>query len=168
MESEKTSSLDDIQSKNDDFTQSVDNEMSQQQLSNKNSTLKITGILLILVGIFIIVHWIYILITPEFIDSLMNTGIYNNMNITREDIATVYNFCGLLAMGLSFFTIMGGILALKRQMFWFAVIGGIFGIFAIAPLFFFIPNILSLIGVIFVIRSRKDFELTPKDYQRNY
>jgi len=162
MESEK-SALEDIQSKND-FSKSGNNQISQQQLPNKSSTLKIAGVLLILVGIFIIVHWIYILITPDFIDTLMNTGVYNNVNITKEDIATVFNFCGILAIGLSFFTILGGILTLKRQMFWFALIGGILGIFAIAPLFFFIPNILSLLGAIFVLRSRRDFE-QPKTQQ---
>lgn len=156
MESEKSTSVD-IPSKND-YSIPSDGEISQQQLSNISSTLKIGGILLILVGIMIIIHWIYILISPDFIDSLMSTGFYNNMNITKEDIATVFNSCGILAIGLSFFTILGGILTLKRQMFWFALIGGIFGIFAIAPLFFFIPNILSLIGAIFVLRSRRDFE----------
>jgi uncharacterized membrane protein YdcZ (DUF606 family) len=140
-----------------DLTPSDNNYDLNPQYSKKSSMPKIAGILLILAGIFIIVHWMYITTSPDFIDVLMSTGVYNNMNITSEDLVAVFNFCGILAAGLSLFTIIGGILSLQRRMFWFTVIGGIVGIFAIAPLFFFIPNIVSLIGVILVIRSRKEF-----------
>jgi hypothetical protein len=165
VESEKPT-LEDIQTKynvtNPDF-----DATSQQQVPHSTSSLKIGGILLILVGISIIIHWIYFLVTPDFLNAIMSTGVYNNTNITRQDITTVYNFCGTLAIGLSLFTILGGILAIRKQMFWLSLIGGILGIFAIAPLFLFIPNIISLIGVILVLRARKDFLLPPKISERN-
>ena len=130
----------------------------ENQYSHKSQIPKIAGIILLLVGILIIVHWVYITMTPDFIDVLMSTGVYDTMNITRADLATVFNFCGVLASGLALFTIMGGILALQRRLFWLAVIGGIVGIFALAPLFFFIPNILSFIGTILLIQSRREFQ----------
>jgi hypothetical protein len=80
------------------------------------------------------------------------------MNITSKDLVTVFNFCGALGIGLSLFTIIGGIVALQRRMFWLALIGGIVGIFAISPLFFFIPNIVSLVGTLLVFRARKEFQ----------
>jgi uncharacterized membrane protein YdcZ (DUF606 family) len=144
------------QSINDLSAPNNENEIFSQE-TKISSTLKIAGILLLLVGVLIIVHWVYITVTPNFIDTLLSTGVYDNMNITRADLEAVFNFCGILAVGLSLFTIIGGILALQRKTFWFAVIGGILGIFAIAPLFFFLPNILSLLGVILVIRSRREF-----------
>jgi hypothetical protein len=154
METDNESSI--PQSINDLSTSNSKYDLDNQY-SKTSPILKIAGILLLLVGILIIIHWIYITTTPDFIDALMSTGVYNNMNITSADLAAVFNFCGILAAGLSLFTILGGILALQRRMFWFAVIGGIVGIFAIAPLFFFVPNILSLLGAILIIRSRKEF-----------
>jgi hypothetical protein len=154
MEPENTSSI--PQSIND--LPSGNNEYEQDtQYAKKSKMLKIAGILLIVVGILIIVHWIYITTAPDFIDTLMSTGVYNNMNITRADLVSVFNFCGVIAAGLSLFTIIGGFLALQGRLFWFAIVGGIVGIFAIAPLFFFVPNILSLLGAILIIRSRKEF-----------
>jgi hypothetical protein len=144
------------QSINDLSKPNNENEIFPQD-TKISSTLKIAGILLLLVGVLIIVHWVYITATPDFIDTLMSTGVYDNMNITKADLEAVFNFCGILAAGLSIFTIIGGIVALQRRLFWFAVIGGILGIFAIAPLFFFLPNILSLLGVILVIRCRREF-----------
>lgn len=144
-------SLNDISEPNNEYNQ-------LQQYPRNSSTPKIAGILLLFVGMLIILHWIYIIASPDFIDTIMNTGVYNSMNITSQDLATVFNFCGIIAIGLSLFTIVGGLLAFQRRMFWLACIGGIVGIFAIAPLFLFIPNILSLVGVILIIRSRKDFQ----------
>jgi hypothetical protein len=155
METENMPSSD-IQSINN-FPESSEQNELDNQYTKKSQMPKIAGILLLLVGILIIVHWIYITTSPDFIDTLMSTGVYNNMNITRADLVAVFNFCGILASGLSLFTIIGGILAIQMRMFWFAVIGGIVGIFAIAPLFFFVPNILSLLGALLIIRSRKDF-----------
>jgi len=155
METENTPPLD---------QQSIQNypEMgSESNLENQNSKQsqmpKIAGIILLVSGILIIVHWVYITTSPDFIDTLIGTGVYNNMNITKADLEAVFNFCGILASGLAVFTMIGGLLSIQRRLFWFAVIGGIVGIFAIAPLFFFVPSILSLLGVILIIRSRKDF-----------
>jgi len=154
METEKISptpqSIDDIQESNHEYEQ-------DSQYPKASPMLKIAGFLLLFAGILIIIHWIYITTSSDLIDTLMSTGVYDNMNITRSDLAAVFNFCGIIAIALSLFTIIGGILTLQKRMFWFALIGGIVGIFAIAPLFFFVPNILSLTGAILIIRSRKEF-----------
>jgi hypothetical protein len=154
MEEEHASSI--PQSINDLSTSNTENDFNDPN-TKPSSKLKIAGILLLLAGILVIVHWVYITSTPDFITTLLNTGVYENMNITSADLAVVFNFCGLLAAGLSLFTIIGGILALQRRMFWFAEIGAIVGIFAIAPLFFFVPNILALVGAVLIIQSRKEF-----------
>lgn len=156
METEKSPSVD-LQSIND-FSNPNSEQENLQHSQSKNSMLKIAGIILIIAGIITIIHWVYIMISPNFIDILMNTGVYDNMNITSEELAAVFNFCGVLGIGLSLFTIIGGIVALQRRMFWLALIGGIVGIFAISPLFFFIPNIVSLMGTLLVFRARKDFQ----------
>jgi hypothetical protein len=156
METEKSPSMD-LQSIND-FSNPNSEQENLQHSRSKNSMLKIAGIILIIAGIITIIHWVYIMISPDFIDILMNTGVYDNMNITSEELAAVFNFCGVLGIGLSLFTIIGGVVALQRRMFWLALIGGIVGMFAISPLFFFIPNIVSLVGTLLVFRARKDFQ----------
>ena len=156
METEKSPSMD-LQSIND-FSNPNSEQENLQHSRSKNSMLKIAGIILIIAGIITIIHWVYIMTSPDFIDILMNTGVYDNMNITSEELSAVFNFCGVLGIGLSLFTIIGGIVALQRRMFWFALIGGIVGMFAISPLFFFIPNIVSLMGTLLVFRARKDFQ----------
>lgn len=156
MEKEDTPS--DVQSINNYPDVSTEGNL-ENQFVKKSQMPKIAGVILLLAGILIIVHWIYITTSPDFVDTLISTGVYNNMNITRADLVAVFNFCGILASGLSLFTIIGGILAIQRRLFWFSVIGGIVGIFAIAPLFFFVPNILSLVGGPFIIRSRKDYQI---------
>ncbi len=153
---EKENVLSDVQSI-ENFPEPHTNSNPEDQYMKKSQMPKMAGSILILAGILIVVHWVYITTSPDFVDTLINTGVYNNMNITRADLVTVFNFCGILASGLSVFTVLGGILTLQRRLFWFCVIGGIVGIFAIAPLFFFIPNILSLLGALLIIRARKDF-----------
>jgi hypothetical protein len=156
METEKSPSVG-LQSIND-FSNLTSEQDNLRYSRSNDSMRKIAGILLIITGIIIIIHWVYILMSPDFIDVLMNTGAYNTMNITSTDLAAVFNFCGALGIGLSLFTIIGGIVAIQGRMFWFALIGGIIGIFAISPLFFFIPNIVSLLGTLLVFRARKDFQ----------
>jgi len=148
----------DSKSINDMFDSSIDKNQSQQP-EKKSSILKIVAILFIFVGLLIALHWIYIITAPDFVNTLTeSTNLYSNMNISSEQIAGTLNFCGTFALFLSAFVLIGGILAYQRKMFWFVFIGGVIGIFALAPLFFFIPNLLSLIGVLLVVKERKEFK----------
>ena len=81
-----------------------------------------------------------------------------DFEITPEQIISALNTCGAIAIVLSIFPIVGGILALQKKMFGLIVVGGILGIIAIAPMFIFIPNIISLIGLILVAVYKKEFQ----------
>jgi hypothetical protein len=154
MEGEKSSAeLRSIQ----DISGSNNEQDFQQQNQPKSSMPTIAGIILVIVGALIIANWVYFSTTPGIIESSINASGSDTMNITAEQLTAYFNICGLLAIGLSLFTIIGGLLAIRRQQFWFAAIGGILGIFALAPLFLFVPNILSLIGAVLIVRSRKEF-----------
>ena len=148
----------DSKSINDMFDSSIDENQSQQP-EKKSSTLKVAAILFILAGLLIVFHWIYIIIAPDFVNTLTeSTNLYSNMNISSEQVAATLNLCGIFALVASAFVLIGGILAIQRKMFWFVFIGGVIGIFALTPLFFFIPNLLSLIGVLLVVKERKEFK----------
>lgn len=143
---------------NNVFDSSIDKNQSQQP-EKKNSTLKISSILFILVGLLIAFHWIYIITAPDFVNTLTeSTNLYSNMNITIDQVASTLNLCGTFALILSAFVLIGGVLVIQQKMFWFVFIGGVIGIFALTPLFFFIPNLLSLIGVLLVVKERKEFK----------
>lgn len=100
------------------------------------------------------------MISSEYIISLIDLDIYSSMNITitPKQIISVMNICGAIGIILSIITLAGGVFALQRKLLELVVVGGILGIIALAPLLIFIPNIISLIGVIIVIISRKEFQ----------
>ena len=73
-----------------------------------------------------------------------------------NDIKDIFVICGSVSFFLSIFTILGGIMAFKKQMWGLALTGGILGLFTIGPLF--VSSILSLIGIILVFISKKEFQ----------
>jgi len=80
---------------------------------------------------------------------------YTIENISSESIKELLIICGSIGFFFSIFTILGGIMSLKKQMWKMALFGGILGIFSIGPLF--LSSILSAIGLILISASRKEF-----------
>jgi hypothetical protein len=74
-----------------------------------------------------------------------------------EQAQAGFAICGVTEFILAIFTILGGIVALKRKMKTIALIGGILGVFSIGPIFF-ISSILSLVGLIFIVTSKNEFQ----------
>jgi hypothetical protein len=128
--------------------------------TKKTSMPILAGILLIISAMLIIAQSIYLVASAEDIVSLIDLEIYEEMNITitPEQIESYLSICGTVTIILSIFTLIGGITALKRKMLVLTILGGVFGIIAIAPLFMFIPNAISFIGLIIVVISRKEFQ----------
>ena len=130
------------------------------QPSVKTSSLPITaGVLLIIAGIITILHWIVMIASSDLIISLIDLDMYSSMNITitPDQLSTTLNTCGAMAIATSIFTVFGGVMSFQRKMIGLALVGGILGVITLAPMFLFIPNILSLIGLILVFVSRKEF-----------
>ena len=125
----------------------------------KTSMPILAGILLIISAMLIIAQSVYLVVSTENIVSLIDLEIYEEMNITitPEQIESYLAICGTVTIILSIFTLIGGITALKRKMVVLTILGGVFGIIAIAPLLIFIPNVISFIGLIMVVISRKEF-----------
>jgi magnesium-transporting ATPase (P-type) len=132
----------------------VEQEPFQQQLEITNKP-NIAGILLIIAGILAIVSWVSV-ITMDF--SMIDITQLQEIDptITEERVRELMTLCGIIMCILSVFPLLGGILSFKRKLWGIAVTGGILGLFTIGP--FFASSLLSLIGLIVVVMSRKEFQ----------
>jgi hypothetical protein len=70
-----------------------------------------------------------------------------------EDIMTV---CGTIIIVLSLIVVLGGFFGVMRKHWGIAVVGGVLGLFIIGPMM--VGSILSLVGLILIAVSRKEFE----------
>ena len=136
---------------------------SFHQPFNKSSKPLAAGILLIIAGSLSILMWLSLaaidvsiietLIMPEFESMVIE---YDSINISAESIKELFVICGTVGFFLSIFSILGGIMSIRRKMWGLALAGGILGLFTIGPIF--ISSILSLIAIILVAISRKEFQ----------
>ena len=129
-----------------------------QQLSTKSSMPLIAGILLIISGVLAILSWISVItISVSITDISMLQEIDPTMTVER--VQEIRVICGTIGCILAIFSILGGILALKRKLWRMALAGGILGLFTIGPLY--MSSILALIGLILIVLSRKEFQRHP-------
>lgn len=131
-----------------------------QQASIISSKPPIAGILLMISGVIALFSWIYWILIKDVATTLSPT--YMSLlqevspTITSEQIWQTILLIGVMFCILAIFTIMGGVLALKRKMWKTALLGSIIGLFTTG--LFYISSILSLIGLILVAISKKEFQ----------
>lgn len=137
------------------------NDFSDAPLSNESVAQPITpsslsliaGILLIIAGLIGLFTWTSAL---AFDSSMLEAVLPPDAGITIEQLQSILTTCGIIGCILSVFTLTGGIVALKRKAWGLAIVGGILGLFTIGPLF--MGSIISLVGLILVALTRKDFQ----------
>jgi len=81
---------------------------------------------------------------------------YESIALSADMIKELFVICGTVGFFLSVFAILGGIMSVRRQLWGLVLAGGILGLFTIGPVF--ISSILSLIAIILVAISRKEFQ----------
>ena len=109
----------------------------------------IGGILLVVAGIVSIANWGYIM--AVFATDPTAAGILAMI----PGLATLVYICGGIFIVLSIITLLGGVMALRRKMWALALVGSILGLFTFG--FYGISSILSLVGLIILAISRKEF-----------
>ncbi len=124
-----------------------------QQPIQPSSKPLIAGIFLIIAGLLGLFTWASAMALDV---TMIQNVLPPESPITAEQLQSFLTTCGIIGAGLSIFTLAGGIVALKRKAWGLAVIGGILGLFTIGP--FLLGSIISLIGLIIVATSRKDFQ----------
>ena len=127
-------------------------EQIQEQKKPSNMPL-IAGILLIIAGLLGIFTWSSALAMDI---NMIENVLPPETPITAEQLQSFLTTCGVIGCILSVLTLTGGIVAVKRKAWGLAVIGGILGLFTIGPAL--IGSVLSLIGLIFLVMARKDFQ----------
>jgi hypothetical protein len=72
------------------------------------------------------------------------------------DIGGILVVCGVIMMVFAVFALLGGVAAVTHKNWGLAVLGGIFAMLSVGPIF--ISSILGLIGLILVSVSRHEFD----------
>jgi len=106
------------------------------------------GIMLIIAGIISISFWAFIAFLGGAVGSLVPIG--------GGVLAGILLVCGIIGIVLSLITLLGGVMGFMRKMWGLALVGGILGLFTLG--WYFLGSLLSLIGLILIAISRKEFQ----------
>jgi hypothetical protein len=131
--------------------------------SKKSFLPKVAGILLIIAGLFALINWISILfIDIQSIEEIIqNTQLQQTIpTITPEQALGALQACAIIFIIISIFPVLGGILSIKRKLFGITLACSIIGIFSIGILF--LSSVFSIIALILLIVSRKEYYLYKK------
>jgi hypothetical protein len=121
-------------------------------------------------GVFILISGILGLLTAVyliwfgnfFISDYLDYGYYDDYDI----YTTVFLVCGALMLIFSILALLGGVMAMTKKSWGMGIVGGIFALFTIGPLF--LASILGLIGLIMVGVSKADFQPQQPVQQMQY
>ncbi len=127
--------------------------VQNQQPTNPSSMPLIAGLFLIIAGLLGVFTWSSALALDS---SMLQNVLPADSPISIEQLQSFLLTCGIIGCILSIFALTGGIVAVKRKAWGLALVGGILGLFTVGP--WFIGSILSLIGLILVMISKKDFQ----------
>lgn len=126
--------------------------------AQKSSKPLIAGILLMIAGVLALIFWFPVItVDVSTIESVVNVSQFQELDptMTPEKLKGILTICGTIACILAVFSILGGNLSWKRKLWGIALTGSILGLFTIG---FLISSILSLIGLILIIISKKEFQ----------
>lgn len=127
-------------------------EQNEEKKTPSNKPL-IAGIFLIIAGLLGLFTWSSALALDS---SMIENVLPPESPITAEQLQSFLTTCGIIGCILSVFTLAGGIVAVKRKAWGLAIVGGILGLFTIGPAL--LGSVISLLGLIFLVMSRKDFQ----------
>ena len=142
------------------FTTDADFGKPLERSSNRSSYPFIAGILLILAGMLSLISFIISYFTLN-LETIESTGIISQFqqilpSITSEQVLNYVQTCNIIFCVIAVFPILGGLLALKKKMWGISLAGSIIGLFSIG--FLFTSSVLSLVGLILLIFSKKEFQ----------
>lgn len=103
------------------------------------------GALLIVAGIISITFWGFLIAAGSAVASL----------IPIAGLGTLILICGSIGVIFSLITLIGGVFGIQRKMWGLALTGSILGLFSLG--WYFLGSLLSLIGLILIAISKKEF-----------
>jgi len=115
------------------------------------------GILILIAGIMgLVMGGIFIVAADavsEGSDDLSEWGI--DVSGAGDLLADILLVCGAIVIILAIIVVLGGFFGVQRKHWGLAILGGVLGLFLLGP--YFLGTIFSLIGLILVAVSKKDF-----------
>jgi len=115
------------------------------------------GILILIAGIMgLVLGGIFIVVADavsEGGDELSEWGI--DVAGAGDLLADILVACGVIVIILSLIVVLGGFFGIQRKHWGIVILGGVLGLFLIGP--YMLATIFSLIGLILVAVSKKDF-----------
>ncbi len=112
----------------------------------------VAGILLILAGIIGIISWAYMVGEGSILNYIVETS---EVGMDADQIRNAFMTCGAIGIILSVFSILGGILSIKRKKWKVIIVSSLFGLFIMG--FFLLSSILCLLATILLIMSKNEF-----------
>ena len=104
---------------------------------------------MIIAGILGLIQWIII----GFLTSIIGLSF---MTIPgAEWFGTIWMICGVIGIILSIIVLVGGVMAIKKKNWAFALIGSIIGLVSVG---FYLGSLLSLIALILIVISKDEFK----------
>jgi hypothetical protein len=129
------------------------------QSQNKNQIPLFAGILLIIAGILAFLFWSqFFSIDVATLESLIDISQFEQINpsISAEQIVGLLNTCAIIGCIIGVFSILGGVLSLKRKLWAIALVCSVISLFSLG--IFLLSSILSFVAMILLIISRKEFQ----------
>lgn len=132
---------------------------SVQPTTSKSILPTIIGFLLIIAGALAMINWIsFFLLNITTLSSYYDISQLQQVypNITPQQFLDFLRACAAIGLVISIFPILGGIFAIKRKMWGISVACSIIGLLSIG--IFFTSSLFSLIAIIILIISKKEFQ----------
>lgn len=121
------------------------------QPTTHSSIPTIAGVFLLITGILGLLLWVLV----AFVGGLIGFNMIPGTEGAEAFISGFFVVCAVIGLIFSIIALLGGLMAIQRKNWAFALIGSILGLFTIGP--FLISSILSLIALILIMVSRNDF-----------
>lgn len=113
----------------------------------------IGGILILIAGIMGLVLGAIFLVLADSTDQLSDWGV--DVAGAGDILSDILTVCGIIIIVLALIVVVGGFFGVTRKHWGLAILGGVLGLFLLGP--YMLATIFSLIGLILVAVSKKDF-----------
>ena len=111
------------------------------------------GILILIAGIMGLAMGAIFLVAANNVDTLADWGV--DVAGVGDMLSDILTACGIIIIVLALIVVLGGFFGVMRKHWGLVILGGVLGLFLIGP--YMLASILSLIGLVLVAVSKKDF-----------
>jgi hypothetical protein len=112
------------------------------------------GILILIAGIMGLAMGAIFIVASDNVDTLTDWGV--DVAGVGDMVSDILLACGIIVIVLAIIVLLGGFFGVMRKHWGLVILGGVLGLLLIGP--YMLASIFSLIGLILVAVSKKDFD----------